>query len=334
MDILDLVNDFNNGDLEVEKYFNDYETFFNVLKKRNLMHLIDPTGQDSESWQNEYLIWLYGYDKLQFRKTVVNLLNSDLEIDEEGNIFLSTNDRGSLSRLFCDGRNDISRDTIEQILSGEGDVWEPYWDTTDDLHRDVIEELTPENDKRLQEYIVDTLKDVKIQPETEELELIASEQGHPEYVIVSSDNVKRIVDDKETMEYLFENGLEDLESELRNIHSNSYNSAYESEVWNNIWSKLQEYFDGDGKWVSRPHTYKKDTMVEIFEIPVASNFDDIILDYLAQNKNYGSSGTLEYHGSYLSIIEEIDDCLSVHAPDYPNSSEVDKNINIHFQDYI
>ena len=33
MDINDLIERFNNGDLDVEGYFNDYETFFNILKK-------------------------------------------------------------------------------------------------------------------------------------------------------------------------------------------------------------------------------------------------------------------------------------------------------------
>lgn len=330
----EIIDDFNNGELDVEKFFNDYQTFFSVLKKRGLMSQIDVTADGADEWQNEYLIWLYGNDKEKFHKDVVTLLNDDLEIDENGKIFLETNDRGELSRLFCSGRNEISRDIIEQILSGDGDVWEPYWNTTDDVYRDVIEELTPENDKRLQEYIIDTLKDKKIAPETEELELIASEQGHPEYSLVIPENVKRIIDDKETMDYLFENDLEDLKSELYSIHSNSYNSAYETEVWNDIWSKIEEYFDGDGEWVERPHTYKKDTMVQIFKIPVASNFDDIILDYLNDNKDGGSRGILEYWGSYISVLAESVDCLNVYPPDYPDSGEVDKNINEYFKDYI
>ena len=330
----EIVDDFNNGDLDVTKYFNDYGTFFSILKKRGYMSLVDPTAPDSEDWQNEYLIWLYEEDRKKFYEYVVRLLNSDLTMDGNGNIFLETTDRGSLSKLFCSGRNDISRDTIEQVLSGDGDVWEPYWDTTDDVHRDVIEELTPENDKRLQEYVVDTLNGREVEPESEELELIASEQGHPEFAIITSENVKRIIDDKDSMDYLLGNVLENLKSELYSIHSNSYNSAYESEVYEDIFDKINEYFNGKGEWTSRPHTYKKDTMVEIFKIPVASNFDTVILDYLNDNKRYGNSGTLEYWGSYISILDEYVDCLSVYPPDYPDSRLVDKNINMYFQDFI
>jgi hypothetical protein len=334
MEFEEIIDDFNNGYLDVEKYFNDYNTFFNVLKKRGLMSQLDVKASGSEDWQNEYLIWLYENDREKFYRDVVMLLDNDLEMDENGKIYYVTNNRGELSKLFCSSRNDISQDTIEQILSGDGDIWEPYWNTTDDVYRDVIEELTPDNDKRLQEYVVDSLKDNQIEPETEELELIASEQGHPEYALVTPENVKRIIDDRETMEYLFVNGLEDLKSELYSIHSNSYNSAYESEVWDEIWSEIQEYFDGKGEWISRPHRYKKDTNVEFFKIPVGGNFDTVVLDFLNLNKRFGNSGTLEYHGSYVGILSDSVDCLSVRVPDYPDSREIDKNINMYFQDYI
>ena len=330
----EIIDDFNNGELDVKKYFNDYDTFFNILKKRGLMSEIDPSAPASADWQNEYLVWLYENDRPKFYKDVVMLLNSDLEMDESGKIYLETNDIGNFAKLFCSGRNDISRDAIEQILTGESDIYDHYWETTTNVFRDVIEELTPENDKKLQEYIVDMLKDSQIDPETEELELIASEQGHPEYAILTSENVKRIIDDEESMNYLFENGLEHLESELYSIHSNAYNSAYEEEVYEDIWDKVGEYFDGKGEWFERPHVYKKNTNVQIFRIPVASNFDRIILDYLSENKPYSNSGTLEYWGSYLSILDESVECLSVYPPDYPNSRLVDKNINMYFRDFL
>ena len=44
--------------------------------------------------------------------------------------------------------------------------------------------------------------------------------------------------------------------------------------------------------------------------------------------------TLEYFGNFIGILEENGECLSVWAPDYPDSSEIDKNINEIFGDYI
>jgi hypothetical protein len=332
MDIDDIIERFNNNNFEVERYFNDYETFFNMLKKRGRMGDIDPNdATDGGDWQNEYLLWLYDNDKENYYKWIQTLLN-DVVI-ENGKAYLELSDRGDLARLFCkNDRNGLSRDTIEEILNGESS-WEPYWDTTDNLYRDVIEELTPENDKRLCEYIVDTLKGQQIPVETEELELIATEQGHPEYVEVNSENVKRIVDDEESMKELLDGPLEHLKSELYSIHSSSYNSAYEDEIYRSIWNELQDYVIGPGEWITKPHPYKKNTEIQYNKLPLTA-FEQDINDYLHNNKGYGNSGTLEYHGSFISIMAEDRDCLTVRVPDYPDSRKVDKNINMYFKEYI
>jgi len=332
MDYNDLVEKFNNGDLEVEKYFNDYETFFSILKRRGLMSEIDPkNATDGEQWQNEYLIWLSHNDKESFTKWTLSLLND--VVFKDGVYYLDTDDRSDLSKLFCGGnRNDISSDTIENILSGDSD-WDPFWDTTDDVYRDVIEELNEDNLKRLGEYIVDSLKDVGIEPETGILYEIAEEQGNPEEVRITYDNVGKVIGSEETMKFLFNNGLEDLKSELYSLHSNAYNGAYESEIYERIWNELSTYFVGHGEFVMRPHRYKKDTQVQNFIIPIA-NFESDIVGFLQDNKGYGNSGTLEYWGSYLGMMGDWSDCLSVHSPDYADWSEVVKSINEIFGDYI
>ena len=331
MDFNDLVEKFNNGDLDVKQYFNDYETFFNILKKRGLMSDIDPNNAtDGEEWQNEYLIWLYHNDKEAFTKWVLSLVND--VVYKDGVYYLDVDDRSELSKLFCDGgRNDISRDTIESILSGESD-WEPYWDTTDNVYRDVVEELNDDNLKRLKEYIVENLEGLWIEPETDILSEIAEEQSNPQ-ARITYDNVDKVVNSEETMDYLFENELQDLKSELYSVHSNSYNAAYENEVWKSVMNELGTYFVGNGEFVMRPHRYKKDTQVQNFVIPIA-NFESDIVGFLEDGKGYGNTGTLEYWGSYLGMMEDWTDCLSVHSPDYPDFKEVDKNINEMFRDYI
>ena len=332
MDINDIIEKFNNNDLNVEKYFNDYETFFNMLKKRGRMGDIDPNNADNGGyWQNDYLLWLYENDRENYYKWIQTLLN-DVVI-ENGNAYLELSDRGDLARLFCkNDRNGLSRDSVESILNGDSD-WEPYYNTTDDVYSDVIEELTPENDKRLQEYIVNILEGQEVTGLSDELQLIASEQGHPDYVEVNMENVKRIVDDKESMNELLNGPLDELKSELYSIHSSSYNSAYEDDIYRSIWYELQDYVIGPGEWLSKPHPYKKNTEIQYNKLPL-TNFETDINDYLQSNKGYGNSGTLEYHGSFISIMAEDRDCLSVNAPDYPDSRKVDKSINEYFKDYI
>ena len=329
MDINELIERFNEGELDVEGYFNDYETFFNILKKRGVMSQVDPEAPNSEEWQNEYLIWLHSNDKEKFNLYVEKFLG-DVEI-VNGTPYLILDSQGELSKLFCRGhRNNIDQDTVESILSGEHEM-DYYYDSTDDVYRDVVQELTKENLKRLKEYIVESLKGQQIPTHTEVLESIAKSQGN-DYTTVDETNIDEIVDDEETMNQLMKDELGELKSELYSIHSGAYNTAYEDDLYDSIWSKLEEFFQGPGEWFSRPHTYKKDTQVQKFKVPI-HNFYSNILEYLQNNKGYSNSN-LEYHGSYVGILDDGQECLSVYAPDYPDSRKVDKNINSYFSDYI
>ena len=74
-------------------------------------------------------------------------------------------------------------------------------------------------------------------------------------------------------------------------------------------------------------------IIDLFEIKI-NDFEGYVNDYLSENKGYGNSGTLEYHGSFIGILKDGMDCLSAQAPDYPDSRKVDKNININFKGYI
>jgi hypothetical protein len=259
---------------------------------------------------------------------------TDLEIDEDGRVFLDLSDLSDLSELFCDrsSRDGLSRVMVEEILNGEFDNWFEY--TTDSVYDDVISELNPKNHKILADYIVNSLQNTRISPETEVLSEIANEQGHPDYVTVDSSVVGTILDDKETMNHLLSEELQGLDNSLYSIHINAYSSAYESAVINSIWSELQEYVEGKGQFYSIPHKFKKDTVTQRFTIPVASNFYGIIEDYLRDKANRGNRGLLEYYGSYLSLLADNFDCLTVYGPDYPDYSEIKNNINEIFRDYI
>ena len=329
--VRDFLEMFNDGELDVEKYFNDYETFFSVLKKKGLMGELDPkNGPNTENWQNEYLLWLYDNDKEKYYKWIKEFLG-DIQVEGENKVYW-LGERKDLAILFCDNRrNDLSRDTIESILDGEND-WEPYWDTTDNVYRDVVDELDEKNLIIFKERIIKELTGKQISPETEEMQLIASEQGHDDYWEINEENVSRIIDDEDSLNSLLDDELGDIKADLYSIHNNSYNSAYEEEIYDRFWKELFEYFDDKGEWISTPHPYKKDVTVHKLKVPI-SDFEGVVNDYLSENKKY-ASGTLEYHGSFLEILRESFDCLSAWAPDYPNPSKIDKNINDYFSDYF
>ena len=325
MDIDEVIELFNDTELDVNKYFNDSETFFKIIEKRGR---IDDLDLENNYMENDYLSYLSETNGEKFVEEVQKQI-SDVRFDGEVPV-LQLNDAGDLAKLFCVSRNDISQDTIREILLGEAD-WDRYWDTTDDVYRDVIEELNEENLKYLYSYIIKNLEGIQIEPETELLEDIANVQNS-EFVTINEKNVESIVKDSETMGYLLDRDLNELDSELNSIHSNAYNMAYETAVFREVWDKLDDMFDVEKrKYVYKPHPYKKETHIEVLEMPIR-DFYEPIRDYLYNNK--GTNQTLEYFGNFIGILEENGECLSVWAPDYPDSSEIDKNINEIFGDYI
>jgi len=329
MDFQVLIDDLHDGGDLAKSFFGDFQTFFAVLDKRGYLDQLDI--EDSEI-QNELLLFLKKSYPQQYNQFIMDKL-TDLEIDEDGRVFLDLSDQSDLAELFCDSpRNGLSRSMVEEILNGEFDNWFDY--TTDSVYDDVISELTPKNHKILADYIVNSLQNTQISPETEVLSEIAIEQGHPEYVTIDSSVVETILDDKETMSHLLSEELQYLNNNLDSIHSNAYSSAYESASIDSIWSELQEYVEGKGQFYSIPHRFKKDTMTQRFTIPVSSNFHGIIEDYLRDKANRGNRGLLEYYGSYISLLADNFDCLTVHGPDYPDYREIKNNINEIFTDYL
>ena len=325
MDIDEVIELFNDTELDVNKYFNDSETFFKIIEKRGR---IDDLDLENNYMENDYLAYLSETNGEKFVEEVQKQI-SDVRFDGEVPV-LQLNDAGDLAKLFCTNRNDISQDTIREILLGDAN-WDRYWDTTDDVYRDVIEELNEENLKYLYSYIIKNLEGVQIEPETELLEDISNVQNS-EFVTINEKNVESIVKDSETMGYLLDRDLSELDSELDSIHSNAYNMAYETAVFREVWGKLDDMFDVEKrKYVYKPHPYKKETQIEVLEMPIR-DFYEPIRDYLYNNK--GTNQTLEYFGNFVGILEENGECLSVWAPDYPDSSEIDKNINEIFGDYI
>jgi len=329
MDLEKIIDNFNNNEYDITSYFGGYKTFFNFLNKRGLISKVDIYNPE---YQNHYLMWLHDEDFKQFNKFVVNIL-SDLVMDEDGKIYLDIADRSELSELFCTrGRNTLSIAQVANLLRGDSEYWFDY--STNDIYRDVISELNPKNMKILEQHIVDSLNNVEVEPKTELLRELSKEQGSADLVKIDSSIISDIIDDEDTINYLLENYLDELNGNLNSLHSQAYTTAYEDQMHSAVMNELQEYFDGYGEFYSRPHSFKKNTMTERFRIPVASNFNDIIMDYLDQGKNSLSRGSLEYFGSYISLVQDSQDCLSVYPDDYPDSSKVDTLVNELFTDYI
>lgn len=332
----DIVDSFKQGELDVESIFGNYNSFFNFLDKNGLLSDIEPQyPEDWSDWLNEYLIWLLDNDQTIKFINVITKIFDDITFDEKGNAFLEISDLGELSTFFCSNPRDISQEFIKGVLEGESDFFDSWgYNSTDNIYRDVILELNNKNLQILKNKILDELKDTKLDPQTESMELIAKNQGHEEFWEINEDNIKNIFENEDSIKILLKENLPDIFQNLEIIYNYSYNSAYESMVYETIWSELGEFFDGQGTWESKPHPYKKNTQLHYKKIPI-NNFFETIYNYLNRQKKDSLYHSINFqYSKFLYFLKDQNECLKLYIRDYPDSKEIDENINSYFNDYF
>ncbi len=328
MDYEKLIDDFNEGS-SVEDIFGSLPLFFEFARRKKLLHLIDYQSSNANEWINEFLIFLYENKQLDlFNDIVLNEL-SDVKMIN-GQFYYWHWDRDELPSFFCDKGRRSSRDVAEKVFDEELDVYDWFNETTDDVYRDVISELSKENLEKLKKIIIFNLSDIQISPESELLELLSEEQNS-DNVTVNSSNIDRIVDDIETMEVLLNNELSELRNNLYSLHHRAYASAYEDDLWKEAWSELSRFFVNQGEYIQVSTNTKNSRYNTQFVIEFR-DFYGLIVDFLYDNRKY--TDTIGYYSYIYNIIREIGKCLELSTPDYPSSKEVDKNINEFFNDYI
>jgi len=331
MDKLDrIIADYNNGEIDilVKGIFNDDITlFYEYINRKGRFEDLDFDTEETEDYINVYLFYLAGNYPEKFKKIAVETLN-DIEINSDGELVYIASDYEDLASFFCEGRYSLSRDSIEHILDDERDNFEFFFydDTTDDLYRDVVEDLTDENLQLLTKRLSN--ESPLIKPTTELLTKLASAQNNEGLLKINEENLDEILEDeKSTLSVLNQN--QDIKSDLYIIHNSAYNDAYFSEVRKNVLSGLGELFEGIPK--RKPGFYNKKFYVEI---KVQENiFFEVLQNFLEQNRKWKNE-TLEKYGYFQAIFNENADCLSSFAPDYPDWSETKENINLIFSAYF
>lgn len=318
---IEIIERFNDRDIDfVKDLFGDVESFIKIIMDKNLGHLIDPYADYSAEWQNDFLLYLYKNNTPRFREVMSKAFND--VVYQDGKFFFI--DYEYLPYFFCAGRNTDYRWVAEKVL-GEGGF--DYFDySSDDLYRDVIEDLNDKNIDLLCNAIVYELKEQNIPLETDLLEELSDENKN--YLIIDSKNVHEVVQDKETMLFLLNNYLDGLNSNLNSIYSNAVNNAYEAELYSLVWDSLSEYFEGRGNWEVNPINNKNyDYRLEI------KDFERLIIEYLEDTKGYGDRALLFNVSNFSEIIGELD-CLDFRYPEYPDYNRVKESINELFTDYL
>ena len=336
------IDEFNNGEFDdLLKIFGSMEQILTFFQKQNILNDIDPFDDNLSDYQLEILNYLLNVlnDKETLRVCISKL--DDITIKDDG-YYLEIKDREDLSELFYNGGRDTSARDVAKMVLGDDVDWDRWGNTTDDVYRDVIEELNPANIELLKKHILDVLTNWKIEIDDETPDLFNnySEDG---IFYLTPENVGDVIGDEESFMYLINNDyLEDLESDLSNIHSNAYNSAYETEVYRAVENELETFFDmKSAKWLSIPTSYNPEKLVEHYSLKFnPGEVFNSISKYVADSGNWGYyANNLDYVTTWLNMMNTFMDngdepWLDFRIPEYPDSSLVDKYINEFFPDYI
>jgi len=339
---LKYVNAFKNGDMdELLPYFETVENILRFFHKKDLLDYIDPFDSELADYQIEILNYSLNVanDKEILEKCIAQL--SDV-IYKDDTYYLYLRDREDLADLFYGGGRDTSARDVAKAVLGEDDMWDRWGNTTDDVYRDVIEELNPANIELLKKHILDVLTNWKIEIDDETPDLFNnySEDG---IFYLTPENVGDVIGDEESFMYLINNDyLDDLESDLANIHSNAYNSAYETEVYNYVTSELETFFDmKSAKWEASPPFEGSQKLIEFYKIKFNPNeVVNSIKKYVADRNNWGYYDyNLNNVSTWINMMNTFmengdEPYLDFRIPDYPDFRLVDKYINEFLPDYI
>ena len=161
---LKYVNDFITGDIDhLIDMFGSIENILKFFHRKDLLQYIDPFDTDVEDYQLEILNYLLNIvnDKETLEKCVAQL--SDV-IPKDDGYYIKIGDREDLADLFYGGGRDTSaRDVTKAVLGEDNDMWDRWGNTTDDIYRDVVEELNPENIEQLKKHMLNVLTNWKIE---------------------------------------------------------------------------------------------------------------------------------------------------------------------------
>jgi hypothetical protein len=312
------------------------------FQKQKMLDDIDPFEDELSDYQLEILNFLLNVlkDKETLRVCVSKL--DDIVIKDDG-YYLYIKDREDLADLFYGGGRDTSaRDVAEAVLKDDSTLFDRWGNTTDDIYRDVIEELDAKNIEHLKTYILDKLNNLEIEIDdlTPDLFNNYSEDG---IFHLTLENVGDVIGNEESFWYLIDNDyLTDFLSELYSVHSNAYTSAYDTEVYNSVSNELETFFDmKTAKWESIPSNYNPNKLIEYYVLKFnPGEVFNSISKYVANKNNWGYySNNLDYVTTWLNMMNTFMDngdepWLDFRIPDYPDSSLVDKYINEFFPDYI
>ncbi len=345
--IINILRYIEEGELEtddLERLFGGVKEFIDTVIENNLVGKIDLTNIVYDDYQN-YLLYKKVEQDPSYVWTVVNSLSDIVKI---GDTYYFDTTGDDLASFFNTGRNDISQESIEQIIEGNYEFG--GWDVTDDEYRDVYEQLKPENQKLVDVRIREELtKKGALDIESKLLEKIGLEQGRG-YVTLDDNIITRILEDDETMRYVINRELDDVRSDLYSTYLGCYEGVLTDSWYGDIMSELVgEVIDNTTfeEYSFKKNVYNKQTgkseqrTMYARRYPVTDCVFSLVKDWIYEYKDSTwSDDAINYHGSYSSLLGAAmtsglrSELRVPHLDDYADYYQVSRCVNENIGDYF
>lgn len=326
--LLTYIEKFNDGEFESfsDIFGGDASKFLSLVKRRGLLDKIDVDSVEYNdgSLVNGLQLFMLEDDP-SYYNTIVKEFLSDVEIRNDG-YYLRLRDLTELSDFFKDNsysRYYNDRDVVKNVL--DEDWWEPYDHTVHDVYDDIVGVLNEKNMELLAERVLELVGNKELSLDDYRSQLFEDISNGDNRFILTESNVRSVVEDKDSMNQLFDGDLDELKNQLRWLGDEAYNNAYNDEVYKEVFDELSTYFVGKHDWVE---TKKGEKIVHTPYIKIKDINRDIY-NFLYNFKGYND--TLYEYGNYTAMIthymDSEDEWLTISVPDYPDHRKVDEYIN-------
>jgi hypothetical protein len=256
------------------------------------------------------------------------------DLSVEGDRIIYNADLDDVLNLYDDRGRDSTAKSVARLVLGDDGYTEWFSGDFYDLSG-LIDELNKENLQRLKLKFIEELNGTISREDIQEqnielLDEMLEIQGNPDYLEVDVENVTEMLEDSETLKFLFENYLTDLEGSLSSTYNQSYNDAFGDEILDNVYSGMEGLL---GKMERNDYIITAKDGKKFYRtnylIDVTPNIVDIFLKYFSDYKNHFNQ--IDGFGNFTNMMEEYldtnEDRIDFRTPDYPDSRKVTQIYN-------
>ena len=294
------------------------------LKDVDLSHIYYAMGE-GEIWQFGEICNLYlkefGPD---FFIPYFNVYNTSYVTKEGKNYYVNLKYLSDIRDLFIGPNMDFISD-----LFGE-DWYQPFYAESGDLYEDVVSVLNKENKKYLAKVILEKTKGITLS----EGEILDYSNGfhhalldyvNEDGVFTFYENINAIMNNEDDLfnEIIMMNYFGELQRNLENLYSFSYNEAWVKEMNVIVLNSVSEYFDPNIRWEGDLAKIR----IRFFGTALKQFFDSATDEGITEFNDY------LYFISSLQRFGIIDE-FKFRELEFPDFEKVNEEINERFFDYI